>query len=55
MHYSVRREGHLGMLKKGLQADITCFKKNIFEISPRKLRNTPILATVTRGDVVYEG
>jgi predicted amidohydrolase YtcJ len=53
--YAAKREGHLGMLKKGFQADITCFKENIFEITTTKLRETPVLATIVRGEVVYEG
>jgi hypothetical protein len=52
--YASKREGHLGILKKGFQADITCFKENIFEIPTKRLRKTPILATVVRGKILYK-
>lgn len=50
---AARRDAHLGVLREGYQADLTCFDQDITSISPQELRVAKILATVVRGEVVY--
>ncbi len=49
--YFARREKHLGRIAKGMQADLTCFKQDLFALEPGQIRNAEILATVVAGRV----
>jgi predicted amidohydrolase YtcJ len=50
---AARRDAHLGVLREGYQADLTCFAQDIFSLSPPELRAAKILATIVRGEVVH--
>lgn len=51
--FAARQEAFLARLRRGRQADITCFAEPIFEIPPAELRETPIQATIVRGEVLH--
>ncbi len=51
--YAVGREGHLGMLRPGAAADLTCFARDLTALPAPKLRDAAILATVVGGHVVH--
>ncbi len=52
--YAAHRDDHLGILRRGNQADITCFVDDITELSPKALRDAPIRATIIGGEVAWE-
>ncbi len=52
--YAAHRDEHLGALRRGYQADITCFVQDITELAPKALREAPIRATIVGGEVVWE-
>jgi len=50
---AARRDKHLGVLREGYQADLTCFEQDITSVSAQELRVAKIVATIVRGEVVY--
>jgi len=52
--FASKREAHLGMLRSGFQADVTCFADDLFELEPKALRKAKVKATIVAGRVVYE-
>lgn len=52
--FAARREDHLGRLRKEMQADLTCFADDIFQLAPPALRTATIRATIVGGEVMYE-
>lgn len=53
--YAARREDHLGRLKVGYQADITCFAEDLQSLAPKQIRDAKIAATVIGGRVAHRG
>lgn len=53
--FAGRREGHLGVLRPGMQADLTCFGEDLLAADPAAIRDATIAATVIAGEVVHEG
>ncbi len=51
--YAARREDHLGVLKEGYVADITCFKDDLYRASPDSLRGAEVLATIVGGEILH--
>ena len=51
--FAAGREAHLGSLAPGMQADITCFGADLRSIPHAEIPQTPILATIIRGDICY--
>jgi predicted amidohydrolase YtcJ len=56
--YAVRREAHLGQIKPGMLADLTCFASDLAaelaQTGPQAVRAARIRATLVRGRVAYE-
>ncbi|MGL6350947.1 MAG: amidohydrolase family protein, partial [Aeromonas sp.] len=52
--YSSFDEDNRGILKTGLQADITVLAENILETEPTHLKDIPVIMTIVDGVVVYE-
>jgi len=51
--YAGFQENKLGMLKKGMLADLVILDENIFEISPEKIKDVQVLRTIVNGKEVY--
>lgn len=52
--FACHREESLGMLRKGFQADVTCFQRDLSKLLPAAIRTAPVRATVIAGEIVYE-
>jgi predicted amidohydrolase YtcJ len=51
--YAGFQENKLGMLKKGMLADLIVLDENIFEIAPEKIKDVKVLRTIVNGKQVY--
>ena len=51
--YAGFQENKLGILKKGMLADLVVLDENIFEISPEKIKDVKVLRTIVNGKQVY--
>ena len=51
--YAGFQENKLGILKKGMLADMVVLDENIFEITPEKIRDVKVLRTIVNGKQVY--
>jgi len=51
--YAGFQENKVGILKKGMLADLVVLDENIFEISPEKIKNVKVLRTIVNGKQVY--
>jgi predicted amidohydrolase YtcJ len=51
--FAAHRESHLGQLREGYQADITCFADDLWSLPAAALRDAKIRATIVRGEVVH--
>jgi predicted amidohydrolase YtcJ len=52
--FAGRREKTEGSLEEGKQADLIIVSQNIFDINPRKIAGTKIVATIVGGRLVYQ-
>ena len=48
------REDKIGKISRGYQADFVVLSKDLFTISPEKLREVEILKVVRKGEIVFE-
>ena len=46
-------EGQRGMIREGLDADLTAFEGDVFSIPVGTLSSLPVAATVVGGEVVF--
>ena len=51
--YAGFQENKLGILKKGMLADLVVLDENIFDISPEKIKDAKVLRTIVNGKQVY--
>ncbi|MBL4687319.1 MAG: amidohydrolase family protein, partial [Nannocystaceae bacterium] len=51
--YATHREGHLGVLRPGMQADVTCFAEDLRSITPRAIHGARVSATIVAGRLAY--
>ncbi|HEU5164195.1 MAG TPA: amidohydrolase [Chitinophagaceae bacterium] len=51
--YAGFQENKLGILKKGMLADLVVLDENIFEIAPEKIKDVKVLRTIVNGKQVY--
>jgi predicted amidohydrolase YtcJ len=51
--YAGFQENKLGMIKKGMLADLVVLDENIFEIAPDKIKDVKVLRTIVNGKQVY--
>ena len=51
--YAGFQENKLGILKKGMLADLVALDENIFEIAPEKIKDVKVLRTIVNGKQVY--
>lgn len=51
--YAGFQENKLGMLKKGMYADLVILSENLFEIAPEKIIDVKVLRTVVNGKEVF--
>jgi len=51
--FAGHREDHLGMLRVGMQADVTCFATPLDERTPTTIREAKVLATIVAGQRVF--
>jgi predicted amidohydrolase YtcJ len=51
--YAGFQENKLGMLKKGMLADLVVLDENIFEIAPEKIKDVRVLRTIVDGRQVF--
>ena len=51
--YAGFQENKLGILKKGMLADLVVLDENIFEIAPEKIIDVKVLRTIVNGKQVY--
>jgi predicted amidohydrolase YtcJ len=51
--YAGFQENKLGMIKKGMLADLVVLDENIFEIASEKLKDVKVLRTIVNGKQVY--
>jgi predicted amidohydrolase YtcJ len=51
--YAGFQENKLGVLKKGMLADLVVLDENIFEIAPEKIIDVKVLRTIVNGKQVY--
>ena len=51
--YAGFQENKLGVLKKGMLADLVVLDENIFEIAPEKIKDVKVLRTIVNGKQVY--
>ena len=52
--YAGFQENKLGVLKKGMLADLIVLDENIFEIAPDLIKNVKVIRTIVNGKQVYE-
>ena len=52
--YAGFQENKLGILKKGMLADLIVLNENIFEIAPEKIKDVNVLRTIVNGKQVFE-
>ena len=52
--FAGHREDHLGVLRAGMQADVTCFTTPLDERNPGALRDAKVRATIVAGRLVFE-
>jgi len=52
--YAGFQENKLGVLKKGMLADLVVLAENIFEIAPEKIKDVRVIRTIVNGKQVYE-
>jgi len=52
--YQIYRDHDLGSLEAGKLADIVVLEKNLFEIDPKDIAETKVMATILGGKFVYE-
>jgi len=52
--YAGFQENKLGMLKKGMLADLIVLDENIFEIAPEKIKDAKVIRTIVNGKQVFE-
>ena len=52
--YAGFQENKLGILKKGMLADLVVLDENIFEITPEKIKDVKVLRTIVNGKQVYQ-
>jgi predicted amidohydrolase YtcJ len=52
--FAGHREDHLGVLRAGMQADVTCFATPLDANEPATLRDTKVRATIVAGRAVFE-
>lgn len=48
------RENEIGMLKKGMLADVVILDTNLLKVEPKEILNTKVLTTILNGKIVYE-
>jgi len=51
--YAGFQENKLGIIKKGMLADLVVLDENIFEIAPEKIKDVKVLRTIVNGKQVY--
>jgi len=51
--YAGFQEDKLGVLKKGMLADLIVLDENIFEIAPEKIKDVKVIRTIVNGKTVY--
>lgn len=51
--YAVHREEHLGAIKPGYRADLTCFSADLWKLDPAQLRDAEVSYTIIDGEVAY--
>ena len=51
---AVMQGNKMGMLKKGMLADLVVINQNLFKISPEKIKDAKVVMTVINGKVVYK-
>jgi len=51
--YAGFQENKLGILKKGMLADLVVLDENIFDIAPEKINDVKVLRTIVNGKQVY--
>ncbi|MEI3613801.1 amidohydrolase [Pseudogracilibacillus sp. SO30301A] len=51
--WSMSLEGQTGSIEVGKYADMIILDRDIFEINPKKIRNTIVLETIVEGESVY--
>lgn len=52
--FASHREDHLGTLRPGMQADVTCFASSLDVGAPAELRDVKVRATIVAGRAAYE-
>ena len=52
--YAGFQENKLGILKKGMLADLVVLDQNIFEIAPEKIKDVKVVRTIVNGKEVYK-
>jgi predicted amidohydrolase YtcJ len=52
--YAGLQEHNLGVLKKGMLADLVVLDQDIFEIVPEKIRDVKVVQTIVNGKEVYK-
>ncbi len=52
--FAAHREEHLGTLRRGAQADLTCFVDDITTLEAVELRKAAIRATIIAGNIVWQ-
>ncbi len=52
--YAAFAEDRLGMLRPGMQADLTLVDRDLFHVAPRDLLKSRIIATIIAGQVAFE-
>lgn len=53
--YACHRDAHLGVLRPGMRADLTCFGGVLDERNPSAIATMPIAATIVDGVVTHRG
>jgi predicted amidohydrolase YtcJ len=51
--YAGFQENKLGVLKKGMLADLIVLNENVFEIAPEKIKDVQVIRTIVDGKQVY--
>jgi predicted amidohydrolase YtcJ len=51
--YMLRMENKIGSIRAGKQADLVVLAKNLFDISPYEIHQTPIVLTMMAGKITY--
>jgi predicted amidohydrolase YtcJ len=52
--YAAFAEDRLGVLKPGFRADVTVVDQDLFEVKPRELLASRVMATIVEGQVAFE-